>query len=104
VLGEEASLDEAPRHELAVVKRFATSLRIEEIVTLSLPQVVWENREVRLMQKGPGSTQDGGVHVCRPAGRAQDRRGHPHRHDWLELGGVGFHGPRCTAAKHMDRP
>jgi hypothetical protein len=48
----------------------ATSLRIEEIVTLSLPQVVWESRDVRLMQKGEGSTQDGGVHVCRPVGRA----------------------------------
>jgi hypothetical protein len=54
VIGEEASLDEASRPELAVIKRFAlaTSLRIEEIVTLSWLQVDWENREVRLMQKG----------------------------------------------------
>jgi integrase len=54
VIGEEASLDEASRPELAVIKRFAlaTSLRIEEMVTLSWPQVDWENREVRLMQKG----------------------------------------------------
>jgi integrase len=53
-IGEEASLDEASRPELAVIKRFAlaTSLRIEEIVTLSWPQVGWEDREVRLMQKG----------------------------------------------------
>src|ERR1700720_1649289 len=49
VIGEEASLDEASRPELAVIKRFAlaTSLRIEEIVTLSWPQVDWENREAR---------------------------------------------------------
>ena len=41
MIGEEASLDEASRPELAVIKRFAlaTSLRIEEIVSLSWPQV-----------------------------------------------------------------
>jgi integrase len=83
VIGEEASLDAASRPELAVIKRFAlaTSLRTEEIVTLSWPQVGWENREVRLMQQGhnyrtvpltagsKGTTQDGDVHVCRPASK-----------------------------------
>lgn len=51
---EEASLEAVARPELALVKRFAlaTSLRIEEIVTLTWPQVDWENREIRLMQKG----------------------------------------------------
>lgn len=51
---EEAALDDASRPELVVIKRFAlaTSLRIEEIVTLTWPQVDWENREIRLMQKG----------------------------------------------------
>jgi integrase len=46
---EEASLEAVARPELAVVKRFAlaTSLRIEEIVTLTWPQVDWENREIR---------------------------------------------------------
>jgi hypothetical protein len=43
------SLDEASRPELAVIKRFAlaTSLRIEEIVTLSSPQLRLADRNRR---------------------------------------------------------
>jgi integrase len=117
VIGEEASLDEVSRPELAVIRRFAlaTSLRIEESVTLSWPQVDGENREVRLMRMGQhdrtilltaetrrSSARSKAPHkmavfmfVARP-GVQQGRRGHPRRRDWLELGGVGFRDPRRT--------
>ncbi len=46
--------EEAGGPELAAIQRFAlaTSLRIAEIVSLTLPQVDSENREIRLIQKG----------------------------------------------------
>jgi integrase len=51
---DEAKLEEVARPELAAIQRFAfaTSLRIAEIVSLTWPQVDFENREIRLIQKG----------------------------------------------------
>lgn len=51
---EEEQLEDVARPELVAVQRFAlaTSLRIEEIVSLTWPQVDFENSEIRVIQKG----------------------------------------------------
>jgi hypothetical protein len=123
VIGEEASLDEASRPELAVIKRFALarSLRIEEIVTLSWPAGRLEE------PRGPA---DAGQHYhpadrrdeatlrplkghhtrwrcsCLSPDRARNKAGEVIRAGATGWNSVasGFTDARRTAAKRMDRP